>query len=76
MRKKDEVADPNSCLNKAKDDDILFVLKDTDQAMVDTVLYWIKRRIELGLNQQGDAKMTEAAQLANAVRMKQSGVLK
>lgn len=51
MRKRDELTDPNSCMSRAKDDEWTFVLLGRDAAAVDTVRFWIAKRIELGKNQ-------------------------
>jgi hypothetical protein len=73
MRKRDELTDPRSCLNKARDDERLFVLLERDDAFVATVRYWIEKRIELGKNQRNDAKLTEAEELCRAVLAEQGG---
>ena len=43
MIKKDEIADPNSCLNKAGDDEPIFVLRAQDVFAADTILAWADR---------------------------------
>lgn len=63
MLKKDEIATPDSCLNKAKDDEPIFVLRGKDPAAPATLAKWINRRVELGLNDYGDRKTLEAANL-------------
>lgn len=60
MRKRDELADPNSCLNKAGDDEMLFVLRGRDDAYAGTVRFWQRERVKLGLNRPGDAKLVSA----------------
>jgi hypothetical protein len=60
MRKPEEMADPSSCLNKASDEEILFVLRSKDPAMVPAIRAWIAERIRLGKNQRTDAKIVEA----------------
>lgn len=68
MNKKDELADPNSCLNKnTTDDTVLFVLKDSDLAMGDTIRYWAEKRVELGLNRPTDKKILDALKVAEEV---------
>jgi hypothetical protein len=67
VKKSDELADPNSCLNKAGEDEILFVVLDRDEAFPGTVRFWIKERIKLGLNRPGDAKLLGAEQTAAEV---------
>tara|TARA_R110002049_G_scaffold239404_1_gene412566 strand:+ start:2178 stop:2426 length:249 start_codon:yes stop_codon:yes gene_type:complete len=41
MRKRDELTDPTSCLNKAKPDEPLFVLKATDPLAPMAIRHWI-----------------------------------
>lgn len=67
MRKQDELADPNSCLNRARPDEWLFVLLGRDAATPATVLFWIEERIRLGLNRADDPLIVEASKLARIV---------
>lgn len=60
MRKKNELADPTSCLNRARDDEMLFVLLGRDPASVVAVLAWIEERIRIGKNVRNDAQIQEA----------------
>jgi len=60
MRKRDELADPSSCLNRSADDEMLFVICGRDPAAIDTVRHWIEQRIRLGKNVRGDRKIAEA----------------
>lgn len=71
MRKRDELTNPNSCLNKARDDEWLFVLLGRDLAAVDTVRFWIIRRLELGKNAPGDPQIIEAEAWCKAVEAEQ-----
>jgi hypothetical protein len=67
MRKRDELADPNSCLNKAADNEWLFVLLGRDQASAATVRFWVAERIRLGLNEADDPKLVEAGRWAETM---------
>lgn len=67
MIKRRELTDPNSCLNKAADDELLFVLIGRDEDMADTVRYWTRRRIRRGKNRADDAQIIEALQLADTL---------
>lgn len=68
MIKRDEIATPTSCLNKAADDEFVFVLREKDLATPNTIRFWIQERIRLGLNKPDDPKLvaaeTEAAEIA------------
>lgn len=70
MIKRDEIANPNSCLNKAADDEMLFVLREKDEAMAATIEFWANERLKLGLNWESDSKITEARATAYNLRNK------
>lgn len=67
MEKVRERQDPNSCWNKAREDERVFILLERDRATPIVVAVWIVVRIALGLNQPGDAQLTEAADFVRAV---------
>lgn len=67
MLKRDELANPNSCLNKAKDDEPIFVLLGRDIAAPYAVRVWIQQRMQHGKNQPEDAQLTEATDLADSM---------
>jgi hypothetical protein len=67
MRKRDELTDPNSCLNRARDDEIVFVLLARDDATPGTIRDWVARRIRMGKNRPDDAQMTEALEAARRI---------
>lgn len=65
MRKRDELANLTSCLNKAAAFEWLFVILARDEAGPATVRFWVAERIRLGLNQATDTKMVEALEAAD-----------
>lgn len=67
MRKRDELADPNSCLNRARDDEWLFVLLGRDVAAAVAVRAWIESRIRQQKNKRHDPQIREAAAWIDAV---------
>lgn len=67
MRKRDELADPTSCLNRALEDEQLFVLLGRDAAAPAAVRAWINERIRLGKNNPGDSKLIEAERWVDRV---------
>ncbi len=71
MQKRDELADPASCLNRAKDDELLFVLLARDLDAPDTIRDWVRRRILRGKNSADDPQITEALALAQAMEENQ-----
>lgn len=68
MRKRDELTDPNSCLSKARDDEMLFVLLGRDAAAPAAVQAWINERIERGKNAANDEQIQEAERWIEVVK--------
>lgn len=60
MRKDLERENPESCFNRAKEDEMLFVILGRDPAAPTTILSWIKERIRLGKNTINDPQIQEA----------------
>ncbi len=60
MIKREELIDPSSCLNRARDDEMMFVLLGRDAAAPVAIRAWIKERIRLGKNNWSDNQITEA----------------
>lgn len=67
MLKQEEIDKENSCWNKAKPDELVFILLGRDPAAATTVREWCVERKFLGLNQSTDPKIIEALQWADAV---------
>ena len=65
MRKRDELADPGSCLGKAEDDEPLFVLRAKDPLSSTTVRAWAEYAAKSGLHERG--KIDEARVLRGLV---------
>lgn len=74
MLKHEEMSDPTSCLNKAADDEIIFVVLEQDDAAPDTIRFWVNKRIELGKNKPSDRKMTSALELADLIEQRKAAV--
>ena len=60
MRKRDELTDPKSCMSRAADDEMTFVLLGRDKAAPVAIRAWISERIRLGKNRPDDAQIVEA----------------
>jgi hypothetical protein len=60
MRKKDELADPNSCLNRAGENEMIFVLLERDVASATAIRAWAIERVRLRKNGPADAQILEA----------------
>lgn len=66
MRKRHEIANPDSCLNKAREDELMFVLLARDIAAPQIIRAWCNERIRLGKNKEyGDPQIAEARALAD-----------
>jgi len=64
VRKRLELTDPASCLSKAADDEIVFVLRGHDQCAPDTIREWVRLRTAAGKNRYDDAQINEALDCA------------
>lgn len=64
MLKRDEVSNPNSCLNKAADDEPVFVLRGRDALAPQHVRDWAEHAELRGASAE---KVAEARQLADAM---------
>lgn len=60
MLKRHELSDPNSCLNRAKDDEQTFVLLGRDESAPDAIRAWIDSRIRKGKNKPTDETIIDA----------------
>lgn len=65
MLKTDEIAVPTSCLNRARDDERIFVLLGRDAAAPVAIRAWIAERLRLGKNAPDDAQIVGALDLAD-----------
>lgn len=60
MIKIEELNNPNSCINKAKNDEMVFVLLGRDIAAPAAIQEWINQRIFSGKNSSQDEQIKEA----------------
>jgi hypothetical protein len=68
MLKSLELAEPNSCLNRAKNEERIFVLLARDPAAPKAIREWVKERIRLGKNRPDDPQMLEAIHCADLMQ--------
>jgi len=73
MKKCDERAHERSCWNKAREDEILFIMMERDLAAPETIRFWVEKRIELGLNKRDDPQMQDALACANRMEGRDNG---
>ena len=64
MLKRDELTTPNSCMSRAKEDEMTFVLLARDVAAPAAIRTWVEQRILLGKNCRGDVQIREALECA------------
>lgn len=75
MIKREELTNPNSCMVRAKDDEMTFVLLARDVAAPATIRNWVNERLRLGKNQPSDPQITEALECAREMeRQKKEAV--
>lgn len=74
MIKREEIANLNSCLNKAEDNERFFVLLAGDLASPATIRFWVKERIWLGKNKIGDYQIQEAINCAIMMELDQKAM--
>ena len=67
MIKGAEEAHPDSCWNRARKDQMVFVLIEGDPAAAKAIREWCAERVQLGKNQWGDVKIREAQAIAGAM---------
>lgn len=72
MKKRDELADPNSCMNKADNDEFVFVLRQKDPAIAATIRFWASERVRIGKNKADDPKILGALAEADEIDAKRS----
>lgn len=67
MLKRDEIANPESCWNKARDDERVFILLERDVASPHAIREWAKKRVEYGKNHLQDLQIAEAYRCADVM---------
>lgn len=67
MKKKDEIEDKNSCFNKAKENEMVFVLREKDEQFADSIRLWAFLRYIRGDNFLHDKKIISALMEAKVV---------
>jgi len=60
MRKSEELSNPNSCMSKARDTEMVFVLLARDPAAPVAIEAWARARVDLGKNKADDPQIKEA----------------
>lgn len=73
MLKKEELENPESCWNKAKDDERVFVLLGRDVASPEAIRAWARARVFSGKNDPMDNQISEAVCCAHFMEMERVG---
>lgn len=60
-----EVSNPLSCLSRAKEDEMIFVLLARDAAAPFAIRQWAQERVRLGKNKADDGQILEALRCAD-----------
>lgn len=74
MIKRDEIEHPESCFNKAQDDERVFVMLARDAAAPATIRFWIAERLRLGKNKPDDAQILEAYECAKRMEIERAEI--
>lgn len=64
MRKSEELSNPNSCLNRAREDEFVFTLLGRDPAAPAAIRAWAHERVRIGKNKPDDDQIVNALALA------------
>lgn len=65
MIKREELTNPTSCMSRAHENEMTFVLLGRDAAAPVAIRAWITERIRLGKNKLDDEQIKEARDCAN-----------
>ena len=69
MRKSDELTNPESCMNRARNDEWTFVLLGRDAAAPIAIRAWANERMRTGKNKLHDPQILEALDCAAAMEL-------
>lgn len=73
MTKQEEIDLPDSCWNRAKQGELMFVLLERDKAAPETIRQWARVRVATGMNSSIDLKIDEALEIAKKMEERQQG---
>jgi hypothetical protein len=73
MRRIDEIVQPDSCINKARNNEMVFVLIGRDAAAPEAIRAWVKARIKLKKNTKDDYQIKEALACAEIMEKERNG---
>lgn len=70
MTKQEEFSNQNSCFNRARQEELMFILLERDIATPDTIRYWAQLRVKSGKNTLKSAQIQEALTLADRIEQR------
>ena len=76
MKKVDELNNPSSCMSRAQDHELTFVLLARDATAPTTIRAWVAERIKAGKNKIDDAQIVEALKCAEAMELQRPLLVK
>lgn len=71
MIKREELSNPDSCMSRAHDNEMTFVLLERDVAVPETIRFWADLRVKKGKNNPGDPQILEALKCASVMEERQ-----
>jgi len=66
-RKRDELSNHKSCINRAREDEMVFVLLGRDLAAPIAIRAWVAERVRIGKNKADDPQIVEALACADTM---------
>ena len=72
MRKRDELNHPASCMNRARENEMTFVLLGRDAAAPIAIKAWCRERVRLGKNLPDDPQIVEAYECAVTMELERA----
>jgi hypothetical protein len=72
MRRLEETLAKDSCLNRALDEELVFVLLGRDASAASAIRYWASHRVATAKNQRTDPEIVEAFKLADQMDKERS----
>jgi hypothetical protein len=74
MRKRDELTNPTSCINRAHPDELTFVLLGRDVSAPAAIRAWVDSRLNHGKNKPDDPQIMDALRTANVMDLERDNL--
>lgn len=74
MRRVIELVHKQSCINRADDNEMVFVLLGRDAAAPVAIMRWVEERLRLGKNKITDDQISEAVKCADFMENERTGL--